>query len=104
MAKAKMSKSAFVRSLSKDLPAKKVVERAAKRGIDLNEKYVYVVRSNDKRKDGSRKPSRRAKQSDDTGASGTETEFRRLAIDIGLQKAERLMSDIKEKVSEIIGG
>lgn len=103
-AKAPVSKSAFVRSLHRSLPAKKVVDRAKKQGIDLNEKYVYVVRSNDRRKAESRKRSRRVRQPADTGESRTEADFRRLAIELGLQKAERLLSDTKKKVAAIIAG
>lgn len=97
-AKAPMSKSAFVRSLPKNLSAKQAVERAKKRGIELNEKYVYVIRSNDKRKARSRKPSRLAK----TGKSRTEIEFRRLAIELGLERAEQLLSETRKKVAAII--
>ena len=98
--KAPMSKSAFVRSLPKNLSAKQVVEREKKLKpkIELNAKYVYVIRSNDRRKAGSRKPSRLAK----TGESRTEIEFRRLAIELGLERADQLLSETRKKVAAII--
>ena len=99
-AKAPVNKSAFVRSLSNKLSAKDVIERAKKQGLTLNEKYVYVVRSNARRKTKSPKPSRE----EDTGASNTGAEFRRLAIELGMQKAERLLSDTKKKIAAIIAG
>ena len=80
-AKSGMSKSAFVRSLPNRLPAKEVVELAKKEGLRLSDKYVYVVRSNARRK-GGRRGRRRISAVVVVGkATGTEKEFRRLALD-----------------------
>jgi hypothetical protein len=54
------SKSEFIRSLPKDMPAKEVVEKAAEKGIKFTEKYVYVIRSAAKAKSGAPKAAKAA--------------------------------------------
>ena len=104
-AKAPKSKTAFVMSLSEDLPAKEVVDRAKKLGMEISDKYVYVVRSNARKRSKKRRGPGRPPGSTST-ASGTpgEREFRRLALDLGVKKAEQLMADLKKFAAEIVAG
>jgi hypothetical protein len=102
-----MSKTAFVLSQSRRLSARDVAERAKKAGLTINEKYVYVVRSNARRKKGGRGRGRgRAAVAAPAASIGTpaEREFRRLAIQLGVKKAEELLSDTKKKVASLIAG
>jgi len=106
----KQNKSAFVRNLPPKLPAKEVVARAKKAGITLSEKYVYVIRSNShkKRRGAGRGPGRpvgRPRMSVGGGpTTGAEREFRRLAIEIGVRRAEEILGETRKKVALIIAG
>lgn len=90
------NKTAFVNSLPESLSAKEVVDRAKKVGLTISDKYVYVVRSNARRKKGTarvvRKPAVAA-----TGPSG-DKEFRRLVLEHGVRWAEQHISTIKKNV------
>jgi hypothetical protein len=55
----RITKTAFVKSLPKDTPAKEVVEKAMAHGIEISEGYVYEIRSAAKRpKKGGKATSR----------------------------------------------
>src|SRR5262245_40490743 len=103
----KQNKSAFVRNLPPKLPAKEVVARAKKAGITLSEKYVYVIRSNShkKRRRGPGRPAGSTSSSRSAmPSSSAEREFRRLAIEIGVGRAEALLGETRKKVALIIAG
>lgn len=56
-----LTKTAFVRQLPEDMPAKEVVDKAKAAGIELSEAYVYEIRSAAKRakkKSGGEKAAR----------------------------------------------
>ena len=100
--KAGPSKRAFVLSLPLDMPAKEVIERAAKEGIKLKDTYVYVVRSNARVRKGTA-----AKPKASTGANhagSAEADFRRLAIELGLGRSKDLLKQTEQKVAELIAG
>ena len=101
--KTRQNKTAFVKSLPADMSAKEVVDRAKKQGMMLGEKYVYVVRSNARRKTGRPKASTKVAP-DSMATSGPEKEFRRLALELGVKRAELLLSDTKKKIADIIAG
>ena len=100
------SKAAFVLDLPTDLPAKEVVAKAKEVGLRLAEGYVYVIRST------ARSRARRLRIKRPVASarilvgrvSGTEAEFRRLALELGLGKAKKLLRDTEEKVAAIIAG
>ena len=99
-------KVAFVLSLPADLPAKEVVAKAKEAGVKLRDKYVYVIRSNARAR-ARRFKVGRPKASTDIlvgRALGTETEFRRLALELGLGKAKALLKDTEQKVTALIAG
>jgi hypothetical protein len=100
MRKGATSKRAFVLSLPADMPAKEVVERAAAAGMKLKETYIYVVRSNARQRKVT--PSKRRAARGSTGSA--ETEFRRLAIELGLGKSKELLEQTERKVAELIAG
>jgi hypothetical protein len=100
MRKGATSKRAFVLSLPADMPAKEVVERAAKAGMKLKDTYVYVVRSNSKQRKAS--PAKRGAARGSAGSA--ETEFRRLAIELGLGKSKELLQQTERKLAEVIAG
>ena len=104
----KQNKSAFVRNLPPKMPAKEVVARAKKAGIGLSEKYVYVIRSNShkKRRRPGRPPGTGNRMAASSGApsNSVEREFRRLAIEIGVRRAEEILGETRKKVALIIAG
>ena len=99
-AKPVQSKTAFVLSQSSSMPAKEVAEKAKKAGMVISDKYVYVVRSNARRK-GRAKRGRPALVPL-APTTPSEREFRRLALELGVRKAEALLSDTKKKVAALI--
>jgi hypothetical protein len=94
------NKSAFVRSLPRDMPAKTVVEEGKKQGISLSEKYVYVIRSNSKAK-GSAGP--RAGRAAAAGASrkdaGLEAQLRSTIAELGLARARQVFASVEAAFS-----
>lgn len=100
-----VSKSEFVRSLPESIPAKEVVERAKKAGLEMSDKYVYVVRSNARKKDGRRRRRKAAVVvAAAPAATPTEKEFRRLTLELGVKKAETILTDTKKRLADIISG
>jgi hypothetical protein len=89
----KMSLSGFIRSMP-NAKAAEVVAAAAKKGIKLSEKYVYVVRSGDRKRTGKAAVGRgrRAKQ---TG-NNVERDFRSLVLRIGVDRAQALLTEIMD--------
>src|ERR1700741_5019396 len=94
------TKRAFVLSLPLDMPAKEVVERAAKAGIKLKDSYIYVVRSNSRLRRSS--SARAASGSVSTASGSAESQFRRLALELGLGRSKDLLSETEKKVAELI--
>lgn len=87
----KINKSEFVRAQGSK-PAKEIVELAAKKGIKLTERYVYVIRSADKAKAGTvrsnGKPGRRA-------SGGNEAGLRQAIAELGLSRAREVMAEVE---------
>jgi hypothetical protein len=91
--KAKMNKSDFVRSMGKT-PAKEVVAAAAKQGMKLTDRYVYVIRSADKAKGRVGGSAGRGRGAKATG-SGAETELRRAIAELGLGRARQVLREVE---------
>jgi hypothetical protein len=95
------AKSAFVRSIARDTPAKEVVALGKKKGIALSEAYVYSIRSNSsaaKAKKGKPgpKPGRRAAASN--GMTPAEAQLRNAIADLGLVKATEILEAVKATI------
>ena len=105
-AKSSMSKSEFIRNQPRRMRAKAVVELGKKQGLDFDDKYVYVVRSNARRK--GRKTGRpRGRPPGMTAAkkaTSAEKEFRRLAVELGVRRAEAILSATKKRLAAVIAG
>ena len=88
--KAKITKSDFVRKMA-NTPAKEVVAAAAKAGMKLTERYVYVIRSADKAK-GRRGVGggRRA-----AGGGASEVALRNAIAELGLARARQVLADVE---------
>ncbi len=85
------SKSAFIRSLPTDMPAKEVVEKAAADGITLSESYVHEARSTAKRANNGAKKA--AKPSPKKGAAkGSKTSVKKTSKKGAPRKAPKAAS------------
>jgi hypothetical protein len=97
------NKAAFILNLSSDLPGKEVVERARAAGIELTEQYVYIARSNARKKAGmGRGRKKAAAVSAPDGSSACEREFRRLAVEMGVSKADAVLEETKKRLAKLI--
>ena len=101
------TKSAFIRSQPDTLSAKEVVDRAKKAGFTIGEKYVYVIRSASRKKAGKGKRVAKvaaAAAPAPAAETGNEREFRRLALHLGLKRADELLTDTKQKSAALVAG
>jgi hypothetical protein len=106
------SKTAFVLSLPPTMPAKDVLSKAKASGLKLTEAYIYSIRSKAKGRVG--QPAARrgrppkaasagsAPVSSGAGGSGLERQFLSLALDLGLARAESLLSNLRSKLKSAI--
>jgi hypothetical protein len=93
------NKTAFVLSLSPTMPAKEVLAKARVAGLKLSEKYVYVIRSKAKaggkrngRGRGSGRPPKAAAH-----AGTMDSHFASLLLDLGLERAEAILRNVRSK-------
>jgi hypothetical protein len=109
-----INKTAFVLELPADMSAKEVIDKGKAAGIKLTDRYVYSIRSKAKVRGGN--PGRRGRprgtgNKDGTlvgrGQSGSagalESRFFDVALDLGLSKAESLLSSLRARVKQAIG-
>lgn len=96
---------AFVLSQPNDMPAKEVAAKAREAGLKLRDQYVYVIRSKAKQTRRFKVGRPRASTLILVGrARGTESEFRRLALELGIGRAKELLRDTEQKVAAVIAG
>jgi hypothetical protein len=114
--KKKQTKTAYVLSLPRDLPAKAVVDKGKAAGISLTEKHVYSIRSDARRREGKTgtkagarkkpgpKPGAKRSAANGTTAMGgsVEARFVDLVLDVGIGRAEELLAKLRAKVKSIV--
>jgi hypothetical protein len=100
--KTTMTKASFVRSLPSSTPAKEVVAKAAEAGIELDDTYVYKIRTLDKkaakttgRKGRASKYGPKPKAAAASVSNGVVTEFYRVLKRVGVAKAKELIANIE---------
>src|SRR5262245_59262457 len=96
-----VNKSQFVRDQPVTMTAKQVVTKAKDAGITLSEQYVYNIRAkaNARRRRG--RPGRPKGSTNAAKASSNQdARFVDLALDMGLSKAEALLSRLRAKIRE----
>jgi hypothetical protein len=109
-----INKTAFVLELPPDMSAKEVIDKGKAAGIKLTDRYVYSIRSKAKVRGGT--PGRRGRPRGTgnkgailaTGRGGSgggalESRFFDVALDLGLSKAESLLSNLRARVKQAIG-
>lgn len=110
------SKTAFVLGLPHDMPASEVVSKGQEAGISLTDQYVYTIRSLHRAKSGEpsvraprgakrgRKPASSVEAAPKAakGSATVEAQFVELALDVGLARAESLLSRLRSKAKAIV--
>lgn len=110
----KITKSDFVWKMG-DRPAREIVALAAKRGMRLTERYVYVIRSADKARarrgknlrswtNGGEIESPGLKRaglslSVAKGGSSTEADLRRAIAEVGLARAREVLRSVEDALA-----
>ena len=106
--KGTVNKSAFVRSLPGNLSAAEVISRARGQGIKLSAAQVYTIRANARRKEDSPRALSRGAQTGlrvarFSGGGGSENDFVRMALDLGLVRAEGILSSLRNRAAAGLG-
>jgi len=108
-----INKTAFVLELPADMSAKEVIDKGKAAGIKLTDRYVYSIRSKAKVRGGT--PGRRGRPRgargkatalsgrQTAGGGALESRFFDVALDLGLSKAESLLSSLRARVKQAIG-
>lgn len=98
--KARISKTEFVRTLP-NASAQEIVAAAAKKGIKLSDRYVYVIRSKDKAGEAKRATkkatARRAPRS--AASTGLDAQLRQAIAQLGLVRAREIFSEVERAFS-----
>lgn len=94
------TKSAFVRSLPRTLTAKEVVEQAKAKGMKLSVAQVYNIRSTASSKPATPRAAVQVtaaapRSTAVTSVADAEARFRRLIIEIGLQRAKAVLAEVQ---------
>jgi hypothetical protein len=93
------SKSAFVRNLPQELPAKEVVQKAKAEGMSLSIAQVYNIRSTSKRKGTIKSTPRPVVKSTapvraPVETSDSEARLRRLIAEVGLARSRAVLAEV----------
>jgi hypothetical protein len=103
----RQNKSAFVRSLPSEMPAKEVVEKAKASGIGISVAYVYSIRAAAKtaaRRNGRSLTSRPGHRSSAGPSVGpVEDLLRAVAAELGLSRAIGILQGEQAKVRAVLG-
>jgi hypothetical protein len=105
--KAKINKSAWIRSQSASMTASEVVAKAKGQGIKLSPAFVYVVRSKKSKPGAKRGPGRPRKNAAPAMAaahSGAEGLLKAAAAEVGLSRAMEILSEQRDAVRRVLGG
>lgn len=99
-----VNKSKFILQQPFDIPAREVVRRAQEQGIQLSEKYVHIIRSKARKEQGIARPrpGRPPKAAPPVRPDTSAQEFRRLALTIGLARAEELIKELRDRVEQLV--
>ncbi len=91
-------KAAFVRSLSRSMPASEVVERAAAKGMIISKAYVHNIRSA-ANKAARALMAKEGKKTIKGNKKKMESSFRELVIALGPARAKKLLSQVETSLA-----
>ena len=98
----KQSASEFVRAQPVSMKASEVVLAGAKQGIKFSTNLVYAVRSSGNKGGGTGRRGRGRAAALAIG-NGSESAFRKMALDLGIARARQVLDGLESKLREIIG-
>lgn len=91
-------KAAFVRGLSRSMPASEVVERAGAKGMIISKAYVHNIRSA-ANKAARALMAKEGKKTIKGGKKKMESSFRELVISLGPARAKKLLSQVETSLA-----
>ncbi len=91
----------LIRSLPTSMPTREVVVEIAKKGLDVSPDYVSRVRRETRH--GGSKKGPQPRPVGKTGAN-IEATFRKLVLDLGLEKSRWLLAEVERKLKDLISG
>ena len=91
-------KAAFVRGLSRSMPASEVVERAGAKGMIISKAYVHNIRSA-ANKAARALMAKEGKKTVKGGKKKLETQFRELVVTLGPARAKKLLSQVETSLA-----
>jgi hypothetical protein len=105
--KSMLSKSDFIRGQPLSMSAAEVVVAAAKAGLVMTTTLVHTVRGRMRKAAATapKKPGRPRKTRGVAGtAASTEVTFRKMVLELGLERAKELLDEIQKKLASLIAG
>jgi hypothetical protein len=87
-------KAAFVRGLSRSMPASEVVDKARAKGMIISKAYVHNIRSA-ANKAARALMAKEGKKTVKGGKKKLETQFRELVVTLGPARAKKLLSQVE---------
>jgi hypothetical protein len=91
-------KAAFVRGLSRSMPASEVVERAGAKGMIISKAYVHNIRSA-ANKAARALMAKEGKKTVKGGKKKVESHFRELVVTLGPARAKKLLSQVETSLA-----
>lgn len=91
-------KAAFVRGLSRSMPASEVVDKARARGMIISKAYVHNIRSA-ANKAARALMAKEGKKTVKGGKKKLETQFRELVVTLGPARAKKLLSQVETSLA-----
>lgn len=91
-------KAAFVRGLSRSMPASEVVERAAAKSMIISKAYVHNIRSA-ANKAARALMAKEGKKTVKGGKKKVESQFRELVVTLGPARAKKLLSQVETSLA-----
>lgn len=91
-------KAAFVRGLSRSMPASEVVERAAAKGMIISKAYVHNIRSA-ANKAARALMAKEGKKTVKGNKKKLESQYRELVISLGPARAKKLLSQVETSLA-----
>lgn len=91
-------KAAFVRGLSRSMPASEVVDRAASKGMVISKAYVHNIRSA-ANKAARALMAKEGKKTVKGGKKRLESQFRELVVTLGPARAKKLLAQVETSLA-----
>jgi hypothetical protein len=91
-------KAAFVRGLSRSMPASEVVERAGAKAMIISKAYVHNIRSA-ANKAARALMAKEGKKTVKGGKKKVESQFRELVVTLGPARAKKLLSQVETSLA-----